>query len=87
MTLLEIYTAGKGSLFSFTFVSLFSNYCSRTFPVELMPVGLGEKILLRCLAHGLGLKNAALLKKKALQFGSKIANSKENANDVSQRLL
>lgn len=59
----------------------------RTFPTESFKEGLGEKILLRSLAFHLGLQKAAVLKKKALQFGSKIANSKERAHDISQRLL
>ncbi|KAF2894958.1 hypothetical protein ILUMI_11191 [Ignelater luminosus] len=58
----------------------------RTCPTKDLPHGLGEKILLRSLAYYLGLKNAAYFKKRALQFGSRIANSKENANDVSPRL-
>lgn len=52
-----------------------------------LPQGVGEKLLLRSLAYYLGLKEAAVLKKRALQFGSRIANGKENANDVSHRLL
>lgn len=47
---------------------------------------MGEKILLRCLAYHLGLRRASSFKKRALQFGSRIADSKENANDVSPRL-
>ncbi|XP_053690425.1 asparagine synthetase domain-containing protein CG17486 [Sabethes cyaneus] len=45
--------------------------------------GIGDKIILRLCAHKLGLKSAALLKKRALQFGSKIADRKQNANDNS----
>lgn len=52
-----------------------------------LPQGIGEKLLLRSLAYHLGLKEAAVLKKRALQFGSRIANKKENAKDVSDRLL
>ncbi|KAK5648843.1 hypothetical protein RI129_003735 [Pyrocoelia pectoralis] len=59
----------------------------RTCPIDYLPHGIGEKILLRTLAYHLGLKNAAHLRKRALQFGSRIANSKENAHDVSVRLL
>ncbi|XP_022916475.2 asparagine synthetase domain-containing protein CG17486 [Onthophagus taurus] len=58
----------------------------KTYPSDDFPRGLGEKILLRSLAYHLGLKSACLLKKRALQFGSRIANSKENAFNVSPRL-
>lgn len=58
----------------------------RTYPSNEVPVGFGEKILLRSLAYYLGLKKASSFKKRALQFGSRIANSKENGQDVSLRL-
>lgn len=61
--------------------------CEKTCPADFLPQGVGEKLLLRSLAYHLGLKEAAYLKKRALQFGSRIANSKENAKDVSHRLL
>lgn len=48
--------------------------------------GLGEKLLLRSLAYHIGLTEAAKFKKRALQFGSRISNRKENANDVCDRL-
>ncbi|KAF7280201.1 hypothetical protein GWI33_006305 [Rhynchophorus ferrugineus] len=58
----------------------------KTYPSSDLPLGIGEKILLRSLAYHLGLKQAATLKKKALQFGSKIANPKENGHEISSRL-
>ncbi|KAL1514099.1 hypothetical protein ABEB36_003417 [Hypothenemus hampei] len=58
----------------------------KTYPSDKVPQGVGEKILLRCLAYDLGLKNACTLKKRALQFGSRIAIAKENAHDKSPRL-
>ncbi|XP_030745935.1 asparagine synthetase domain-containing protein CG17486 [Sitophilus oryzae] len=58
----------------------------KTYPSSDLPLGVGEKVLLRSLAFYLGLKNAAILKKKALQFGSKIANPKENGHEISSRL-
>ncbi|XP_060533434.1 asparagine synthetase domain-containing protein CG17486 [Cylas formicarius] len=59
----------------------------KTFPSEALSQGKGEKILLRTLAYYLGLKNTAFFKKRALQFGSRIANPKENAHEVSPRLI
>lgn len=61
------------------------NCWEKTLPVENLP-NIGSKILLRCLAYELGLTNAATLKKRALQFGCRIANSKENGHDKSPRL-
>ncbi|XP_015185706.1 PREDICTED: asparagine synthetase domain-containing protein 1 [Polistes dominula] len=58
----------------------------RCFPTEKMPPGLGDKLLLRLLGRKLGLQNTATFPKRAFQFGSRIANSKENAKDISQRL-
>lgn len=76
----------KYMLMRLTFYYINYYYIVRTYPSDDLQ-GLGEKLLLRSLAYHLGLKNAATLKKRALQFGSRIANSKENAHDVSQRLL
>ncbi|XP_014608843.1 PREDICTED: asparagine synthetase domain-containing protein CG17486 [Polistes canadensis] len=58
----------------------------RCFPTEKMPPGLGDKLLLRLLGRKLGLQNTATFPKRAFQFGSRIANGKENAKDISQRL-
>ncbi|XP_076644419.1 asparagine synthetase domain-containing protein 1 [Halictus rubicundus] len=58
----------------------------RCYPTDKMPSGLGDKLLLRLLAYKLGFQNTATFPKRAFQFGSRIANSKENAKDVSDRL-
>ncbi|KAJ3648824.1 hypothetical protein Zmor_020596 [Zophobas morio] len=62
------------------------NSWDKTYPTKDLPSGIGEKLLLRCLAYDLGLKNAATFKKRALQFGSRIANSKEKGHETSDRL-
>lgn len=45
--------------------------------------GVGDKLLLRFCGFKLGLVNCAVFKKRALQFGSRIADSRQNAKDVS----
>ncbi|XP_004536789.1 asparagine synthetase domain-containing protein CG17486 [Ceratitis capitata] len=49
----------------------------------LLKEGIGDKLFLRLYGFQLGLKTASYLKKRAIQFGSRIANKKQNAADRS----
>lgn len=68
-----------------TFVKALAPW-ERCYPNENFPCGVGDKLLLRLIAWHIGLKGAAIFPKRAMQFGSRIANSKENAADMSDRL-
>lgn len=48
--------------------------------------GVGDKLLLRLVAYRLGLHNCSHFRKRAIQFGSRIADKRQCANDKSQLL-
>lgn len=56
----------------------------RCFPA--LPEGVGDKLLLRLCAHKLGLKSCSKFRKRALQFGSRIADKRQSAKDKSTLL-
>uniref|UniRef100_A0A0K8T8K4 Glutamine amidotransferase type-2 domain-containing protein n=1 Tax=Lygus hesperus TaxID=30085 RepID=A0A0K8T8K4_LYGHE len=55
-------------------------------PGSDLPRGVGDKTLLRLLAFTLGLRETAVQPKRALQFGSRIANSKQKGHEISTKL-
>ncbi|XP_028155900.1 asparagine synthetase domain-containing protein CG17486 isoform X1 [Ostrinia furnacalis] len=59
----------------------------KCFPSEHLGPGVGDKLFLRMAAFHLGLRDVALFPKRALQFGSRIANKKEKGSDVSKTFL
>ncbi|XP_047987290.1 asparagine synthetase domain-containing protein CG17486 [Leguminivora glycinivorella] len=59
----------------------------KCFPNDDFGPGIGDKLMLRLVAFNLGLRNVVILPKRALQFGSRIANKKEKGSDLSSRFL
>ncbi|XP_052854736.1 asparagine synthetase domain-containing protein CG17486 [Drosophila gunungcola] len=50
------------------------------------PEGVGDKLLLRLYGYQIGLREVVFLRKRAMQFGSRIANKKQNASHLSENL-
>ncbi|XP_013168398.1 PREDICTED: asparagine synthetase domain-containing protein CG17486 isoform X1 [Papilio xuthus] len=59
----------------------------RCFPNEALDCGVGDKLMLRLVALSLGLTNVVTYPKRALQFGSRIANKKQKGGDLSKNFL
>ncbi|CAK1602825.1 unnamed protein product [Parnassius mnemosyne] len=59
----------------------------RCYPSESLDCGIGDKLMLRLVALNIGLKNVVTFPKRALQFGSRIANKKQKGGDLSQNFL
>lgn len=53
----------------------------------ILEQGVGDKLLIRLCGFRLGLQGVTSLKKRAMQFGSRIADSKQNAKDISESLM
>lgn len=49
--------------------------------------GVGDKLLLRLCGYKIGLNQVTKLKKKAMQFGSRVADRKQNAKDQAMSLM
>jgi asparagine synthetase B (glutamine-hydrolysing) len=68
----------------------FVNFAQRLKPLQRcfpsLSEGIGDKLLLRLSAFHLGLTNCSNFKKRALQFGSRIADKRQSAKDVSTLL-
>ncbi|CAH2104400.1 unnamed protein product [Euphydryas editha] len=59
----------------------------KCFPSDTLECGFGDKMILRLVALHLGLTKVVTLPKRALQFGSRIANKKEKGSDLSKTFL
>ncbi|XP_073942099.1 asparagine synthetase domain-containing protein CG17486 isoform X2 [Choristoneura fumiferana] len=56
----------------------------KCFPSDDYGPGLGDKLMLRLVAFSMGLREVVTFPKRALQFGSRIANKKEKGSDLSK---
>lgn len=68
----------------------FVNFVQQLKPLQrcypALPEGVGDKLLLRLSAFKLGLQNCSTFKKRALQFGSRVADKRQSAKDTSKVL-
>lgn len=68
----------------------FVNFVQQLKPLQrcypALPEGIGDKLLLRLCAFKLGLQQCSRFRKRALQFGSRIADRKQSAKDKSKLL-
>ena len=68
----------------------FVNFVQQLKPLQrcypALPEGVGDKLLLRLCAYKLGLKECSKFRKRALQFGSRIADKRQSAKDKSTLL-
>lgn len=69
------------------FVQLVRNLRAHQKCYHALEPGVGDKLLLRLCGYRLGLRNVTALKKRAMQFGSRVADRKQNAKDVADSLL
>ncbi|XP_034838465.1 asparagine synthetase domain-containing protein CG17486 [Maniola hyperantus] len=59
----------------------------KCYPSASLECGIGDKLILRLVALLIGLNQVVTLPKRALQFGSRIANKKQKGSDVSKTFI
>lgn len=69
------------------FVRIVRNLPAQQKCYHALEQGVGDKLLLRLCGYRLGLCNVTALKKRAMQFGSRVADRKQNAKDNADSLL
>lgn len=79
---LRHFSANTNSIINFSLCFYF-----RCFPCDNLGLGIGDKLMLRLVALKIGLEKVAVLPKRALQFGSRIANKNEKGCDISKNFL
>lgn len=62
-------------------------YYSRCFPSASLGSGIGDKLTLRLVGLHLGLSQVVTFPKRALQFGTRIANNKQKGSDISRTFI
>lgn len=68
------------------FVQLVRNLRAHQKCYHSLDQGVGDKLLLRLCGYRLGLRDVTALKKRAMQFGSRVADRKQNAKDQADSL-